>query len=58
METYHYVALAGVEYEQSTDDYYILFQNSWGEPDYRKIKIYDNYVGCNALNAMLVIEPK
>ena len=58
METYHYVALAGVDYEKETDDYYALIQNSWGEPNHRRIKIYDGYVGCNALNAMMVLEPK
>jgi len=58
METYHYVALTGVEHIQETDEYNILIQNSWGETDYRRAQIIDNYVICNALNAIMVIEPK
>jgi len=56
--TYHYVAVAGVKYDKTSDSYYALIHNSWGGSSYNQIEIKDGYIECNMSNAMFVLEAK
>jgi len=55
--TQHYIAIAGVKYNSAAGAYSALIHNSWGGSSYYSTEIMDNYIDCNLLNAMFVLEP-
>ena len=56
--TFHYVAVAGLSIED--DNYYVLIHDSWGLNTFKyyRILITDQYVYCNLLNFLFVLETK